>query len=53
MLEPCGPDGPVPGVGAFGPWSLSWQSVQYMMLLVVHGAIRLGTDVFLPGASIG
>jgi hypothetical protein len=52
-LEPCGSDGPVPGVGALGPVSLSWQSVQETMLVNVQGALRLGADVALAAASIG
>ena len=51
-IEPCGPLAPLPP--AFGPESLLWQSVQYMMLLTVHGVIRLGTlDAFRPARSTG
>ena len=43
----------LPGVGAFGPWSLSWQSVQYITLDAVHPLYRLGEEVRFPGAAMG
>src|SRR5262245_64562642 len=52
-VDPCSPAGPAPGVGASGPLSLPWQSVQNTMLLVVHGETRLGTNEPRPGPSTG